>query len=101
MTYTATSSAGMADADLLRAGRERVPNPGRYAWRIEVAHAADGRSTQRVIAERVVAYLHHGSLNVGPHAPFTRPETDPSYFATSTFAPPPPPPAARRPRANP
>ena len=101
MTYTATSSAAMADADLLRAGRERVPNPGRYAWRIEVAHAADGRSTQRVMAERVVAYLHHGSLNIGPHAPFTRPETDPSYFATSTFAPPPPPPPARRPRANP
>jgi len=47
----------------------------------------------------VIAYLHHGSLNVSPHDHFNRPETDPNFYATSRFAPPPPP--AQRPGARP
>lgn len=99
--FTATAAPRLDDAEVLRRGRDELPNPDRYAWRVDIVHANTGRSTQRAVAERVVAYLHHGSLDAGPHAPFTRPETDPSFFATSRFAPPPPPPARRRPAGQP
>ena len=90
MAYTATSAPILDDAVVLQSGRDQLPNPNRYAWRVETVHGRNGRSTQRTIAERVVAYLHHGSLDASPHAHFTRPETDPNFFATSRFAPPPP-----------
>lgn len=77
--------------ELIADGRELVENPDRYAWRIERTHRPDGTSTLSVVGERVVAYIHHGSLSAGPHDPFTKPETDPDFYATSTFAPPVPP----------
>lgn len=86
MTFTFGPIPG--NATLIAQGRSRVPNPDRYAWRVEERHNASGQTTRTVVAERVVAYLHHGSLNRSPHSHFTRPETDADFFATSTFAPP-------------
>lgn len=78
------------DASLIRQGRPQLNNPDRYAWRVRRTHASSGITTLSVIAERVIAYLHHGSLNPSAHDYFTRPESDPNFYATSTFAPPPP-----------
>jgi hypothetical protein len=78
------------DAELVRRGRAALSNPHRYAWRVDERHARTGWTTRRVLAERVVAYLHHGSLDVSPTEHFTRPLEDPRFFATSTFTPPPP-----------
>ena len=97
-TYTSGGSIPQ-DAELERLGREQINNPGRYRWRIDTVRAANGDVTRAAIAERVVTYLHHGSLDAGPHQPFTRPLSDREFYATSTFAPPPPPnqPSRRRP----
>jgi hypothetical protein len=74
------------DASLLADGKKTVPNPDRYAWRVASTHAR-GKTTRQVIGERVVAYLHHQSLDPSAHQHFDRPESDPRFFATSTFDP--------------
>lgn len=79
------------DATLIARAQAQLPNPERYAIRVDRQHAASGTTTLRVIVERVVAYLHHGSLDPSTHEHFSRPESNPDFFATSTFAPPPPP----------
>jgi hypothetical protein len=66
--------------------RLHCPNPDRYQWRFEETHRA-GQTTRRMIGERVLAYLHHGSLNAGPHDRFNPSTTNPDFYATSTFAP--------------
>lgn len=81
------------DASLITLGQAQLPNPSRYAWRVRRTHASSGISTFAAIAERVVAYLHHGSLNPGAHDYFARPESDRDFYATSTFTPPAAPPA--------
>ena len=86
--YTHTSGPHPDEAELFKLGREKIPNPGRYAWRIERTHTKNGTTTLTVVAERVVAYLHHASLDVSPRKHFTRPESDKDFFTTSTFAPP-------------
>lgn len=78
------------DASILSGGKDLVSNPDRYAWRVERTHASNGTTTAKAVGERVIAYLHHGSLDPAAHEHFTRPESDPNFFATSTFAPPPP-----------
>lgn len=78
------------DASLIDKGKDQVSNPDRYAWRVERTHASNGTTTAKAVGERVIAYLHHGSLDPAAHEHFTRPESDPNFFATSTFAPPPP-----------
>jgi hypothetical protein len=88
-TLTFTSGTIPDDATMIRQGREQFPNPDRYRWTLEEANAG-GRATRTVVAERVVAYLHHGELDPGPHQHFTRPLSDPNFFATSRFAPRPP-----------
>ena len=80
------------DASLIASGRTQLPNPARYDWRVSRSHASTGITTLTAIAERVVAYLHHGSLDASARDHFQRPESDSRFFATSTFAPPPPPP---------
>ena len=82
------------ESALIARARPSLPNPQRYAWSVTRTHASSGITTLTVIAERVVAYLHHGSLDVGRQQHFTRPESDPSFYATSTFAPAPPTPPA-------
>ena len=80
------------DATLIADGRKALPNPGRYTINLTSSHASSGVTTRTVVAERVVAYLHHGELDASPHQHFDRPESDPRFFATSTFSPKPPPP---------
>jgi hypothetical protein len=79
------------DATLIADGRKALPNPGRYTINLTSSHASSGVTTRTVVAERVVAYLHHGELDASPHQHFDRPESDPRFFATSTFSPTPPP----------
>ena len=47
------------------------------------------------VAERVLAYLHHESLNATRTGSFTRPLSDKDFYATSTFGDPPPPAPAK------
>jgi hypothetical protein len=87
-TRTYPSSGAVSDdMAMIRAERELLPNPSRYAWRVEERHTGDGYTTRAVVAERVMAYLHHESLDPSAHEHFTRPLTDPNFFVTSTFAP--------------
>lgn len=79
------------NAKLLSQAKELVNNPDRYQWQIEHKHARSGVTTLNAFGERVKAYLHHGSLDAGPHQHFGQPESNPDFYATSTFAPPPPP----------
>ena len=93
-TFTSTIATIIPDdAALIADGRKALPNPGRYNVSLTSSHASSGVTTRTVIAERVVAYLHHGGLDASPTAHFDRPESDPRFFATSTFSPTPPPPA--------
>jgi hypothetical protein len=73
---------------LIGEGRSKVQSPDHYAWRVDRSHSTNGNTTLTVVAERVVAYLHHASLDPSATSHFTRPETDTSFFTTSTFAPP-------------
>jgi hypothetical protein len=99
MTFTFDSAPGSAiptDASMMRQARERVANPEKFAWRMDTQHRRDGTTRRTVIAERVISYLHHASLDVSPHEHFTRPESDRTFFAHSTFQPAPPPPVRGR-----
>ena len=78
------------ESEVLSAGRKASPNPERYAWRPEHTHAPNGKSKVTAVGERVMAYDHHGSLDPSAHEHFVKPESDPQYYATSTFAPEPP-----------
>jgi hypothetical protein len=77
------------DATLLAKAKARTAVPDKYTWTMEETHAK-GMTTRAAVGTRVIAYLHHESLNASPHDWFSRPESDPSFFATSTFAPAPP-----------
>jgi Domain of unknown function (DUF4157) len=88
-TITVPADSPLTDDDLIAKAKAKVTNPERYTWRVEVTHSSNGTSTKSAIGERAIAYLHHGSLDPAPHQPFDRPESDPNFFATSTFAPPP------------
>jgi hypothetical protein len=81
-----------SDATLLANGRKELPNPDKYDITLKSSHATTGVTTRTVVAERVVAYLHHGELDASPHQHFDRPESDSRFFATSKFSPKPPPP---------
>jgi hypothetical protein len=85
-TMTLRSGTIPDNATMIQTGQAQFPNPGRYSWRLEEAHNGH-RATRTVVAERVVAYLHHGELDPAPHQHFTRPLSDPNFYATSTFAP--------------
>jgi hypothetical protein len=93
-TFTSTIATIIPDdATLIANGRKDLPNPGSYNISLTSSHATTGVTTRTVVAERVVAYLHHGELDASAHQHFDRPESDPRFFATSKFSPTPPPPA--------
>lgn len=73
--------------------RATLNNPDKYEWKEDRQHDAAGNTKLRVTAKRVVAYLHHASLDASLHDHFTRPENDPTFHAKSRFAPPPEKPA--------
>lgn len=77
-----------ADAELIREGRAYISNPERYAWSVEEQHGRRGQVTRLVVAKRVIAYLHHGSLDASAHQHFTRPISDRRFYTTSRFTPP-------------
>lgn len=92
VTYTyrfdpGTQATTPDDATMIAEGRSELPNPERYAWRVTVRLTAKGETIKDVVAERVIAYLHHGSLDPSAHEHFTRPEDDPLFFTSSTFTP--------------
>jgi hypothetical protein len=89
--WTGISISVPDTAKLLGQAKGQVNNPGRYQWQVERKHAPTGVTTLNAFGERVKAYLHHGSLDAGPHQHFGQPESNPDFYATSTFAPPPPP----------
>lgn len=89
-TFTVTESIP-DDADILTQGQEHTNNPNRYAWRVKRVHAKSGTTTLTAVGERVMAYLHHESLDAGPHQHFGASEGDADFYATSSFTPPPPP----------
>ena len=93
-TVTMPADNPPPDDDLIARAKAKVTNPERYTWRVTVERTGNGMSAKSAIGERAIAYLHHGSLDPAPHQPFDRPEADPNFFATSTFAPPPPAPPA-------
>ena len=82
------------EATMIAKGKAAMGNPERYAWRVEKKHAATGGTTYTAIGERVMAYLHHGSLDPSAHDRYRKSESDSTFYAASTFAPPPPPSAS-------
>lgn len=92
-TVTVTSEL-LSDDEVIASGKAMAANPDAYAWEIKKprAHTADGKTTLVAVGVRVMAYLHHGSLNHSAHEHFSPAESDPRFFATSTFSPPTPPP---------
>jgi hypothetical protein len=85
MTFTISSPPVDSDQTLIDEMRSLVNNPDKFAWRVEENQAANGTLTKTVIWERVVAYLHHGSLDASRGDRFTMPESDRRFFAESTF----------------
>jgi len=67
--------------------QSRLNNPEKYSFRVERKHT-NGRTKITVFAERVVAYVHHGSLDASAHEHFTRPLTDRDFYTTSSFVSP-------------
>ena len=74
------------EAAIVELGRRQRPNPDRYTWSVQETRSGT-QVTRRAVAQRVVAYLHHGSLDASRHDHFTRPLTDRDFFAESTFVP--------------
>lgn len=92
-TFEATTDPVPEAASLLQELRDQLPNPDRYRLRVDRRHA-NGRTSFVVTAERVIAYMHHGSLDPARHEHFRRPINDRNFYTSSTFAPP-------RPRTRP
>ncbi|MBV9158412.1 MAG: DUF4157 domain-containing protein [Acidobacteriaceae bacterium] len=76
------------DAAITAEGKANTNNPDRYQWRIERTHENSGNSTFTAVGERVIAYLHHGSLDVGPHEHFGRSEDYGDFYTTVKPLPP-------------
>jgi hypothetical protein len=54
----------------------------------------NGKTTLTAVGERVIAYLHHGSLDASAHQHFGQPEANADFYAAFQPAPPPTPPAS-------
>ena len=81
-TMTLTSE-GLDDQTLLRDGRARVANPERYAWDVEETALGNGLFRRSARGRRMRGYLHHGSLDAGPHEHFRIEQGDLDYFGTN------------------
>ena len=74
------------DDKILRGAKDDSPNPKEYSW--EVKRTRTGAMLDvSAIATRVFADLHHRSLNVSKHEPFTPSEDNPIFYAKSTYDP--------------
>jgi hypothetical protein len=74
------------DDMILREAKVDSPNPQNYEWEVKRARTGAQLSISAV-ARRVFADLHHQSLNVTPHEPFTPGEEDPIFYVKSTYEP--------------
>ena len=80
-----------SDDKIIADARAEIANPDAYTWRVASTHTPDGKTERSAVAERIMAYLHHGSLDHSAHEHFNPGEDDSRFFTTSTFAPPTPP----------
>jgi outer membrane protein OmpA-like peptidoglycan-associated protein len=96
-SWTSDPIAVPDETEVLATAKAHVNNPARFQWRIDRKHTPGGVTTLTVVAERVIAYLHHGTLDASAHEHFTEPEKNPDFYATSTFSPPQPPKKATHP----
>lgn len=87
-TYDMESKRMPTLEELAQTARGSLNNPAKYEWTQERQHDAAGYTRLRVSAKRVLAYLHHASLDAAPQQHFTRPESDPVFHAKSRFTPP-------------
>jgi hypothetical protein len=84
------------DATLMAKAKARTAVPGKYTWAVAETHARNGMTTRAATGTRVIAYLHHGSLDRSAHDHFIRSENDPRFYAKSTYGDPPPPPPPKK-----
>jgi hypothetical protein len=74
------------DEKILSEAKSDSPNPDNYAW--EVARPRVGAQlTVSAVARRVFADLHHQSLNVSKHEPFSPKEDNPIFYVRSSYEP--------------
>ena len=73
-----------SDEKILSEAKSDSPNPQNYAW--EVARPRAGaKLTVSAVAQRVFADLHHQSLNVSKHEPFSPKEDNPIFYVRSSY----------------
>lgn len=78
-----------SNQSLINQLKAQINNPEKFTWRV-TEQTRRGRLTKTVIRERVVCYLHHGSLNASRNNRFNPAESDRRFYATSNFTPPTP-----------
>jgi len=67
---------------LLAQAKGAVNNPDRFQWQVERKHDSSGKTMLSAFGERVKAYLHHGSLDPGPHQHFGEPESNADFYVS-------------------
>lgn len=80
MTLTSETPS---DAAIIAEGRGRVANPEAYEWDLEETPVGDGTIRRAARGRRMRGYLHHRSLDSGPHDHFQISGGDLDYFGTS------------------
>jgi len=89
MSFSGYTSAPVeSNQILIDRVKSSINNPQKFNWAIRNVQQANGRLVKTVIRERVVCYLHHGSLDASRGDRFTAPESDARFYARSTFTPP-------------
>jgi hypothetical protein len=74
------------DDKILREAKTDSPNPKEYSWEVKRTRTGAMLAVS-AIATRVFADLHHQSLNVSKHEPFTPREDNPIFYVKSTYEP--------------
>ena len=85
-TMTLTSETP-TDAAIIAEGRGRIANPERYAWDLEETPGPNGMVRRAARGRRMRGYLHHRSLDAGPHDHFQIEAGNLDYFGTNGLPP--------------
>ena len=85
-TMTLTSETP-TDASIIAEGRGRIANPERYEWDLEETPGPNGMVRRAARGRRMRGYLHHRSLDAGPHDHFQIEAGDLDYFGTNGLPP--------------
>ena len=75
-----------SDEKILSEAKSDSPNPQNYAWEVTRPRAG-AQLTVSAVARRVFADLHHQSLNVSKHEPFSPKEDNPIFYVRSSHEP--------------